>query len=114
MASKALGEIATALGLGQRTSTGIAYGELEGFPAQLALVPRGNYKQLVAHLRFNANGRDADLRQRLDESPDLAAAGLKRKLVSSDADSVAITIPPRIFAGLPRPAVVAARVSINR
>jgi hypothetical protein len=71
---------------------------------------RGNYKQLVAQLRFNANGRDADLRQRLDESLDLAAAGLKRKLVSSDADSVAITIPPRIFAGLPRPEVVAARV----
>ena len=34
----------------------------------------------------------------------------ERKLVSSDADSVAITIPPRIFAGLPRPEVVAARV----
>jgi hypothetical protein len=110
MASKALGDIATALGLRQRTSTGIAYGELDGFPAQLALVQRGNYKQLVAILRFNAPGRDVDLRQRLDESPDLAATGLKRKLVSSDADSVTITIPPRAFTGLPRPQVVAARI----
>jgi len=110
MASKALGEIATALGLGRRTSTGIAYGELDGFPAQLALVQRGNYKYLVAQLRFNAEGRAEDLRQRLDESPALAAAGLKRKLVTSNADSVTVTIPPRIFAGLPRPEVVAARV----
>jgi hypothetical protein len=71
-------------------------------------VPRGNYKFLVAQLRFNAEGRAADVKQQLDESPDLAAAGLKRKLVTSDADSVTITIPR--FFGFPRPEVVAARV----
>jgi hypothetical protein len=110
MISKALQESARALGLGQMTSTGIAYGELDGFPAQVGLVQKGNYKQLVAQLRFNAEGRAVDLAQRLDESPDLAAAGLKRKLVASDADSVTITVPPRTFAGLPRADVVAARV----
>ena len=106
MASTQLGEIATTLGLGRRSSTGTLYGELDGFPAQLSLVQKGNYKQLVALLRFNAEGRAEDLARGLGESPDLAAAGLKRKLVTSDADSVSIVIPPRIF-GLPKAEVIA-------
>lgn len=110
MASTKLTEIATALGLGRRSSTGILYGELDGFPAQLSLVQKGNYQQLVALLRFNSEGRAEDLARGLGESPDLAAAGIKRKLVASDADPVALTIPPRVFLGLPKAEVIAARV----
>jgi len=54
-------------------------------PAQLALVQRAGTSTFVAQLRFNAEGRAEDLRQRLDESPALAAAGLKGKLVTSNA-----------------------------
>jgi hypothetical protein len=110
MASTKLRDIATALGLGRRSSTGTFYGEIDGFAAQVSLVPKGNYKHLVAMLRFNAEGRADDVAHALSEAPEIAAAGLKRKLVTSDADSVGITIPPRPFLGLPNAEVVTARV----
>lgn len=110
MASTQLRDIATALGLGRRSSSGAFFGEMDGFPAQLSMVQKGNYKHLVALLRFNAEGHDEDVKRALSESPELAVAGLKRKLVTSDADSVAISILPRIFLGLPAAEVVAGRV----
>jgi hypothetical protein len=110
MASKQLKGIAAALGLGRRSSSGIFHGEIDGFAAQLSLVRRGNYEHLAAVLRFNAEGRADDVARALDEAPELATAGVKRKLVTSDADSVAVTIPPRVFRGLPSAEVVAARV----
>lgn len=110
MASMQSKDVATALGLGRRSSTGTFYGEIDGFPAQVSLVQKGNYKHLAAVLRFNAEGRAEDVARALGEAPELAAAGLKRKLVTSDADSVAITVLPRVFRGLPPAEVVAARV----
>ena len=110
MASTQLRDIATALGLGRRSSSGTLYGEIDGFPAQVSLVQKGNYKHLVAMLRFNAEGRAEDVARALVEAPEIAAAGLKRKLVTSDADSVAITIHPRAFLGLPAVDVITARV----
>ena len=105
-----LRDIATALGLGHPTSSGTFYGELDGFPAQLSLVQKGNYKNLVALLRFNAEGRAQDLSRALDEAPELAAAGIARKVVSSDETAVALTVPTRLFLGLPKPEVIASRV----
>lgn len=110
MASKRLKEIATALGLGRRSSNGIFHGEIDGFAAQISLVQKGNYKQLAAVLRFNAEGRAEEVAHALDEAPELAMAGVKRKLVTSDADSLAIIVPPRVFRGLPTAEVVANRV----
>jgi hypothetical protein len=110
MASKRLKDIATVLGLGRRSSNGIFHGEIDGFAAQLSLVQKGNYKQLAAVLRFNAGGRAEDVARALDEAPELATAGVKRKLVTSDADSLAVIIPPRVFRGLPTAEVVANRV----
>ncbi|HEY6909160.1 MAG TPA: hypothetical protein VI356_07310 [Myxococcales bacterium] len=110
MASTQLKDIAAALGLGRRSSGGTFYGELDGFPAQVSLVQKGNYKHLAAVLRFNAEGRAEDVSRALNEAPEMAAAGLKRKLVASDADSATITIPPRVFLGLPAVDVVTGRV----
>lgn len=110
MASTQLKDIATTLGLGRRSSTGTFYGEMDGFAAQLSLVQKGNYRHLAALLRFNAEGRAEGVARALSESAELAAAGLKRRHVTSDADSVAITIPPRVFLGLPTAEVIAARV----
>ena len=110
MPSTQLNQIAATLGLGHRTSGGTFYGELDGFPAQLSLLQKGNYKHLLATLRFNADGRAEDVARAFSDSPDLAAAGLKKKLVTTDADSVAITILPRAFGGLPAPEVIEGRV----
>jgi hypothetical protein len=110
MASTQLRDIATALGLGRRSANGTFYGEIDGFPAQVSLVQKGNYKHLAVVLRFNAEGRAEDVARALSEAPEIAAAGLKRKLVTSDADSVGITIAPRVFLGLPAADVVTARV----
>lgn len=109
MASTQLKDIAGALGLGGRSSNGTFYGEIDGFAAQVSLVQKGHYKHLAAVLRFNAEGRAEDVARALSEAPEIAAAGLKRKLVTSDADSVGITILPRLL-GLPGAEVVAARV----
>jgi len=85
MASKALGEIATALGLGRRTSTGIAYGELDGFPAQLALVQRGRYIYLSSR-SCDSTRKGAP---RISDSgstsrPHLDSGGPQGKLVTSE------------------------------
>ena len=55
-------------------------------------------------------GRSDDVARAFGDSPELAAAGLKRKLVKTDADSVAITLLPRAFGGLPKVEVIEARV----
>ncbi|HUJ26197.1 MAG TPA: hypothetical protein VLW85_09275 [Myxococcales bacterium] len=110
MAAKVVTELAAALGLERQTETGTFYGELEGFPAQISLVPRGNTRQLVAVLRYNADGRAEELAHALGESADLAAAGVGRKQMASDADSLVLTIPMRPFLGFPKAGVSTARV----
>ncbi len=110
MGSTQLQNVATSLGLTRRSATGTFYGELDDFAAQLSLVNRGNYKPLVAVLRFNAEGRGDDVARSLRDAPELEAAGVKKRWVTSDADSVTITMPPRPFLGLPAAEVITARV----
>jgi len=110
MTLKQIAEASTTLGLTRQSASGTMYGELDGFPAQLCAVRKNNAVQIVALLRFNADGRAEDVQRALAESPELAAAGVEKKHVTSDADSVALTFAPRVFRGLPGADVIVSRV----
>ena len=110
MALSKLEEAASTLGLGRRGSTGTFYGELEGFPVQLATGLPGRTSQVLALVRFNAEGRAQDVATALNESPDLAALGVVPEDLLSDADSVVIAFPPSVLIGVRKTNVVEPRV----
>lgn len=110
MRSSRLEEAASALGLAGRSSTGAFYGELDGFPVQLATGLPHRSQQVLALFRFNAGDRAPDVAKALQESPDLEALGVAPEDLSSDEDSVVLTFPPSVLIGVRKKDVVELRV----
>jgi len=109
MSSKLVQSTARSLGLTAAAPAGIAYGVVDGFPAQVQLVRRNNARDLRIVFRHAGEARLADLRRALEESPEVKASGVERKHVEVDADKAVLTIPQRAFLGLPNAKVVLSR-----
>src|SRR5689334_4639241 len=110
MGTSNLQEAARALGLAGRGSAGTFYGEVEGFPVQLAARLPYRSDQVLALIRYDAEGRAQDVAKALAESlPHLALLGIAASDLSSDADSVVLTFPASVLLSKKRD-VIEARV----
>jgi hypothetical protein len=110
MGSSRLEEAANALGLAGPSATGAFYGELDGFPVQLATGLPLRSQQVLALFRFNAGNRAPDVAKALQESLDLEALGVAQEDLTSDEDSVVLTFPPSVLIGVQKQNVVEPRV----